>query len=45
MNYILRNVDADLWAKVKEKAALEGRHMRGVLMKLLELYAAGKIKL
>lgn len=42
-NYILRNIDPDLWAKVKARAASEGRPLRWLILKLLELYASRKV--
>jgi hypothetical protein len=36
--YLLRDVDAELWEKVKARAATEGRNMRWVLLRLLESY-------
>jgi len=37
--YTLRNIDADLWQRVKERAAKEGRPIRFVLMQFLRVYA------
>jgi hypothetical protein len=42
--YTLRDIDTDLWTRVKERAATEGRSLRGLILWLLERYAAGKIK-
>jgi hypothetical protein len=42
--YILRDIDTDLWARVKERAALDGRSLRGLILWLLERYAEGKIR-
>lgn len=37
--YTLRNIDADLWRRVKERTASEGRSIRFVVLALLRLYA------
>jgi hypothetical protein len=37
--YILRNIDPELWAKVKRRAAGEGRGLRWVILTLIEYYA------
>lgn len=42
--YILRNIDPDLWKRVKERAAAEGRSLRGLILWLLQRYADGKVK-
>lgn len=42
--YLLRNIDPDLWERVKVRATSEGRSLRGLILWLLERYAAGKIK-
>jgi hypothetical protein len=42
--YILRDIDTDLWARVKERATREGRSLRGLILWLLQRYADGKIK-
>jgi hypothetical protein len=43
-SYILRNIDPDLWERVKVKAVSEGRSLRGLILWLLEKYADGKVK-
>jgi hypothetical protein len=43
-SYILRNIDADLWERVKARASEDGRSLRGLIMWLLEKYAEGKIR-
>jgi len=42
MNYLLRDVDAVLWRKVKVKAARDGQSVRAVLLALLAQYAKEK---
>jgi len=42
-NYILRTIDPALWARVKARALTDGMPLRGVILKLLALYADGKI--
>lgn len=43
-SYILRDVDPDLWARVKARAETEGRSLRGLILWLLTKYADGKIR-
>jgi len=38
MDYILRDIDIELWSKVKAKATLERKSMREVLFEGLNLY-------
>jgi hypothetical protein len=38
MDYILRDIDIELWSKVKAKAALERKTMREVIFGGLEWY-------
>lgn len=38
-NYLLRDLDEDLWRQVRARAAGEGRSVRFVLMALLKAYA------
>jgi hypothetical protein len=38
-NYILRGIPADLWRKVKAKAALDGLSVREVILRMLHDYA------
>lgn len=40
VDYALRGVDAELWTRVKEQAAREGRSIRFVLVAFLKVYAA-----
>jgi hypothetical protein len=42
--YILRDIDIELWTRVKERAASEGRSLRGLILWLLQWYAEGKVK-
>lgn len=37
--YILRNIDPELWAKAKKRAAGEGRGLRWVILALIHYYA------
>lgn len=37
-SYILRDIDADLWARFKARAAKEGRGLKFVVLRLIELY-------
>lgn len=43
-SFILRNIDPDLWARVKARAAEDGRSLRGLILWLLTKYADGKVK-
>ena len=38
MDYILRDIDMELWSKVKAKATLERKTMREVIFEGLKLY-------
>lgn len=40
MTYLLRNIPDDLWVRVKRRAEREGRPLRFIILKLLELYAS-----
>lgn len=42
-SYILRTIDPDLWARVKARSEAEGIPLRAIILKLLELYADGKL--
>jgi hypothetical protein len=37
--YLLRDIEAKFWKQVKARAAAEGRGLRWVVLRLLELYA------
>jgi len=39
VNYVLRQIDPELWEAVKARAAEEGRSLRFVLLALLRAYA------
>jgi len=41
--YLLRDIDARLWARVKARADADGRSLRGLIIWLLTRYAAGKV--
>ncbi len=43
--YILRNIDDGLWARFKARAQSEGMPMRALILKLVGMYADGKINL
>jgi hypothetical protein len=43
-SFILRNIDPDLWLRVKARAESEGRSLRGLILWLLTKYAEGKIR-
>jgi hypothetical protein len=42
-SYILRTIDPDLWARVKSRSEAEGIPLRAIILKLLEMYADGKL--
>lgn len=39
MNYVIRQIDLELWRQVKARASSEGRSIRFVILQLLKLYA------
>lgn len=42
--YILRDIDVDLWKRVKDRAAKDNQpSMKRVIFALLQLYADGKV--
>ena len=43
-NFILRDIDPRFWAKVKSKAALEGRTLKGLIFTLLKEWLKGPAK-
>ena len=43
--YILRNIDPDLWARVKARSEQDGIPLRAIILKLLALYGAGKVSI
>ena len=44
-SYILRNINPDLWTRVKARSAQDGIPLRAVILKLLELYGQQKISI
>jgi hypothetical protein len=38
-SFIIRKIDPELWERVKAQATKEGRPLRWLLLRLLELYA------
>lgn len=44
-SYILRTIDPDLWARVKARSEADGMPMRAIILKLLAMYADGKIQI
>lgn len=42
MTYLLRDVDPDLWKRVKSKAAREGISLRDLILRLLRSYLSGR---
>lgn len=42
-SYILRNIDPDLWERVKAKADTDGVAMRAIILALLAMYVDGRI--
>jgi len=43
--YILRNIDPALWSRVKAMSEADGIPLRAVILKLLELYGLGEVKI
>lgn len=41
--YILRNINPDLWARVKTRSETDGIPLRAIILKLLEMYGQGEI--
>lgn len=44
-SYLLRDIPPDLWAQAKAQADAQGVTMRGVLLLLLQAWAAGDVTL
>lgn len=44
-SYLLRDIPEELWAKAKATADAQGVTMRGVLLLLLQAWAAGDVTL
>lgn len=44
-NYILRDIDPGLWARLKARAVADGMSLKAVFLALLERYASGDITL
>jgi hypothetical protein len=42
MNYYLKDVDPELWRKVKSRAAAQGKSIKGVIIELLKKWLRGK---
>ena len=40
--YIIRGIPADLWRKVKAKAATQGVSVRAVILRLLQEWVSGR---
>lgn len=43
--YILRNINPDLWVRVKARSEEDGIPLRAIILKLLELYGAEKVSI
>jgi hypothetical protein len=43
-DYILRNIDPDLWKQFKERAESEGRSLRWVIFELIKHYIKNGIR-
>ena len=43
MTYLLRDIDADLWARVKARAARDRISIRELLVRFLRSYVAGRV--
>jgi hypothetical protein len=44
-NYLLRGINAEEWARFRERADADGIPMRTILLQLANAYAAGEIAL
>jgi hypothetical protein len=43
-SYILRSIDPDLWARVKQRASADQLPLRVLILQLLKGYAEGRIR-
>jgi plasmid stability protein len=43
MTYLLRDIDPDLWARVKTRAARDRHSVKDVILRLLRAYVGGRI--
>ena len=43
--YILRDIDAGLWERFKARAKADEMPMKGIILKLVDMYASGKISI
>lgn len=41
--YLLRDVDARIWRRVRDRAKTEGVSVRGIILYLLKAYADGRV--
>lgn len=42
--YILRDLDGELWGRVRTKAEQDGWPMRALILQLLDDYASGRVR-
>jgi hypothetical protein len=42
-NYLVRSIPLAIWARARKRALAEQRAIRGVVIRALELYAAGRL--
>jgi len=45
LSYILRDINPDLWARVKTRSAVDQMPVKAVIFKLLEMYAEFRINI
>ena len=45
LNYMLRDMNPQLWARVKARSESEGIPLRAIILKLLEMYAEQRVHL
>ena len=43
MTYLLRDIDQDIWARVKAQAKTDNMTAKDVLLELVKAYAAGEV--
>ena len=41
--YLLRTINPELWSRVKAQAQRDGISLRGLILRLLELYITGRV--
>jgi plasmid stability protein len=42
-NYLLRNLDADVWRRARDRAKADGRSLKYIILRLVAMYANGDV--